>query len=92
MASNSSAETSPVIGGARRCDDVRVFEHEPDLLAGLDSAAAELLRRRVVVPRLQLPCGSWAAPGGGRLEGALGLLVLDGVMSRAVSLQGRSCA
>ncbi|HWI09074.1 MAG TPA: helix-turn-helix domain-containing protein [Solirubrobacteraceae bacterium] len=92
MLSNGIAETSPAIGCERRCDAVRVFEHEPDLLRGLDPATAELLHRRVVVPRLQLPCGSWAPPAGADLEGALGLLVLDGVMSRSVSLQGRCCA
>ena len=69
-----------------------MFEREPDLLAGLDEATATLLRRRVIVPRLQLPCGSWPVPSGGRRQGQLGLLVLDGVMSRSVSLQGRSCA
>jgi len=39
-----------------RPDVVRVFEHDPDLLAGLDAATAEKLRRRAVARRLELPC------------------------------------
>ena len=90
--SNSTADTSSAIARPRRCDAVRVFEHEPDLLRGLDGPTAELLRTRVVVPRLQLACGSWVPPAGADLDGALGLLVLDGVLSRSISLHGRCCA
>lgn len=92
MVSIPLADPSPAAEGRGRSDAVRVFEYEPDLLAGVDEAAADLLRRRVFVARLQLPRGPWQAPGGDDLDGALGLLVLGGLMSRSVSLQGRSCA
>jgi hypothetical protein len=72
---------------------VRVFEHDPDLLAGLDDQSAELLRRRVRVPELRLACGPWSAPAAGdSLAGAIGLLVLDGLLCRCVRLQGRDCS
>lgn len=86
--------TEPAHMTRQTCDRefVRVFEHEPDLLAGLDAETVAVLRRQVVVPRLDLPCGPWAQPVRRGRESTLGLLVLDGVISRSICLQGRSCA
>jgi hypothetical protein len=76
---------------ARR-DVVRVFERDPDLLAGLDGAAADRLRHRAVAPRLRLDPGPWTPPRDtGRLDGHLGLLVCDGLLTRTVHLDGRTC-
>lgn len=74
-------------------DAVRVFDHEPDLLAGLDAGTAEVVRRRAVAPKLWLDPGPWLQPGGeaGRFRDCLGLLVLDGLVIRSVRLNGRDC-
>lgn len=90
--SHSRTEPSWMIDRTGAAAAVRVFEHEPDLLSGLDGDTAAVLRRRVVVPQLQLAAGVWRPPGCGQFDGALGLLVLDGVLSRSICLQGRNCA
>lgn len=74
---------------APRSDVVRVFAADPDLLAGLDAATAEMLRRRVVAPRLWVEPGEWQPPSPPRES--LGLLVVDGLLIRTVELQGRRC-
>ncbi len=94
MAADSSTQTFWTAGAARsaRPDAVRVFHHDPDLLAGLDSETAAMLRRRAVARRLQLACGSWAPPSGdGPLDRGLGLLVLDGLVCRSICVHGREC-
>lgn len=74
-------------------EGVRVFDHDPDLLAGLNDQTAELLRRRFLVPQLRAACGPWSPPAAGdRLAGGVGLLVLDGLVCRCIRLQGRDCA
>ena len=92
MISNGSSEPSWMIDRSGAAAAVRVFEHEPDLLCGLDGDTVAVLRRRVVVPQLQLAAGAWRPPGREQSDGALGLLVLDGVLSRSICLQGRNCA
>lgn len=79
---------------ARRAEPrvVRVFEHDPDLLAGVEGDTAQVLRRRAVARRLQLRCGAWSPPAGdGPLAGAIGLLVLDGLVCRSVRVHGKDC-
>jgi hypothetical protein len=95
MTSASSTQTLWTVGTPSRVrpDVVRVFERDPDLLAGVDAATADVLRRRVVAPRLQLTRGPWAPrPDDARFAGALGLLVLDGLVIRTICVQGRDCA
>ena len=94
MTADSSPQTFWTARPARRGNPeaVRVFEHDPDLLAGLDAAIAEKLRRRAIARRLELACGSWSPPSGdGPLAGGLGLLVLDGLVCRSICLHGRDC-
>ena len=74
-----------------RPETVRVFEHDPDLLAGLDGETAEMLRRRAVARRLTLPCGPWSPPTGDGLRDGLGLLVVDGLVCRSICVHGRDC-
>jgi CRP/FNR family transcriptional regulator, cyclic AMP receptor protein len=77
---------------AERAAGVRVFDRDPDLLAGIDPRAAELLRRRVVVAQLRPGRGSWCPPRAGRAPvDAVGLLVLDGLMVRSICPHGRDC-
>lgn len=71
---------------------VRVFDEDPDLLAGLDEQTTEVLRRRATVPRLWIEAGPWE-PALDRedMAGCFGLLVLDGLMVRSLHLDGREC-
>ena len=93
MAADSSTQTfwTPRARSGRP-EAVRVFEHDPDLLAGIDTETAEKLRRGAVARRLELGCGSWSPPGGdGPLSGGLGLLVLEGLVCRSICVHGRDC-
>ena len=73
-------------------DGVRVFDEEPDLLRGLDDATADLLRRRAISPKLWVDAGPWSpAADDRRFEGAVGLLVVDGLLTRTLELDGRRC-
>ena len=94
MTADSSAQTFWTARPARcgHPEAVRVFEHDPDLLDGLDAPTAETLRRRAIARRLELPCGAWSPPSGdGPLAGGLGLLVLDGLVCRSICVHGRDC-
>src|SRR5688572_12056382 len=75
-----------------RPEAVRVFQHDPDLLAGIDTDTAEMLRRGAVARRLEFACGPWSPPSGdGSLRGGLGLLVLEGLVCRSICVHGRDC-
>ena len=93
MSADSSTPTIWTNRATRRerPDVVRVFEHDPDLLAGLDAATADKLRRRAVARRLELPCGPWSPPAGDALRDGLGLLVVDGLVCRSICVHGRDC-
>jgi CRP/FNR family transcriptional regulator, cyclic AMP receptor protein len=62
-----------------------LLDLDPDLGAGLTPALREQVRRWLVVPVWSLPRGEWPA-GAAHEEGMMGLLVLDGVLTRSVSL------
>lgn len=68
----------------------RIFDEAPDLLPGVgDAAAAEL--RDVEVPVIAVAAGPWTPPDpGGSVRCHFGLLVLDGLLIRRVTLNGRS--
>lgn len=69
---------------------VRVFETQPDLLEGLAPRSAALAWHVGVAESVILPEGPWAPPGPHALgRGALGLLVLDGLLTRSVGFDGR---
>lgn len=72
---------------------IRVFDGDPDLLEGIDEAAARHLRTRLAVRRLWAERGAWQ-PSIGREEqvGHLGLLVIDGLLVRTLRLAGRECS
>jgi CRP/FNR family cyclic AMP-dependent transcriptional regulator len=74
-----------------RSDAVRVFDLDPDLLAGIDAEAARVLRGRVAVRGLRVPCGDWAPPCAQGSDGTLGLLVLEGLVCRSICVHGRQC-
>lgn len=70
----------------------RVFllDHVPELTDGLPREEVALLRRAAITPVLRLEPGPWdprARPG--RTAGGLGFLILDGVLTRTVLIDGR---
>jgi CRP-like cAMP-binding protein len=75
---------------SRRPNDlVRVFDAHPSLLHGVQPEVAERLRRQVVTDLLIVATGM-PLPSLPSVEGAFGLLVLDGTLLRRVTLAGRS--
>ncbi len=74
-------------GGTRPTAD-----EDPDLLCGLDRSTTDLLRRRVVTPKLWVAAGPWTPPADlERSRTTLGLLVVDGLIIRSIHLNGRKC-
>src|SRR4051812_40262833 len=61
-----------------------LLDLDPALGRGLTPALREQVRRWLVVPVWPLPRGAWTA--GPEASGLMGLLVLDGVLARSVSL------
>jgi CRP/FNR family transcriptional regulator, cyclic AMP receptor protein len=81
------ARQSPKDGGRER--PVRVFDADPDLLEGLDPEAARILRARGIADSVVLEEGPWTPPAERELgPGAIGLLVLDGLLTRTVVFDG----
>lgn len=72
---------------ARPC--VRVLEHLDGCLAGLSRAEAELASARCRAPKVVLSVGAWAPPRDrAECRGWIGLLVLDGLLTRTVEVNG----
>lgn len=70
---------------------VAILDADPDLAEGLAEAEREAARRHLVVPAVELPPGAWSPEELGRqCAGALGVLVLDGVLTRMITLAGRT--
>jgi CRP/FNR family cyclic AMP-dependent transcriptional regulator len=68
---------------------VKVFDADPDLVSDLDPASARVLRHRTVADSLVLEEGPWTPPAQHELgPGSIGLLVLDGLLSRTVRFDG----
>jgi CRP/FNR family cyclic AMP-dependent transcriptional regulator len=68
---------------------VRVLEHDPDLTEGLPSEGLDELRRAAVAIVLTHERGTWPLRQQlGAQGGSLGLLVLDGLLTRNVRLAG----
>jgi len=70
---------------------VAILEADPDLADALSDAERESATRHLVVPAVDVPAGAWDPDELGRqCAGALGVLVLDGVLTRMVTLAGRT--
>jgi len=71
---------------------VRFLEADPELLEGLDEAAAAAARSHAVAPTRTIDTGPWSpkADEFGSSSG-FGLLVLEGFVTRRVALGERSC-
>lgn len=88
--SDGGRARSPAIVTSLRA--VALFEEAPDLLEGIDTAAARELAT-VKTPVLPVERGPWRPPAlRSDAHAHYGLLVLDGVMLRRVSLNGRTGA
>lgn len=74
-------------------DLIRVFEYDRDLLDGLDAPVAEHLRQRMATRCGRLRSGAWEPSyRAEEVPGHLGLLVVDGLLIRTVTLVGRDCS
>jgi CRP/FNR family cyclic AMP-dependent transcriptional regulator len=73
--------------GERRPRRVRVADVLPDIVAHIDPDQQELARRQLVADLLVVPVGTWVPRGPFVRPGHLGLLVLDGLLARDVTLE-----
>ena len=92
MSRRTSAATSPrgpAAGCAWRAAPVKLFSRDPELLGAVPAHVADDLRSRISVASIRLRAGRWEAPPR-RPDGIFALLLLDGLLTRHVSLGGRS--
>jgi CRP/FNR family cyclic AMP-dependent transcriptional regulator len=71
---------------------ISILDADPELGAGLSGDARELARRHAVAPVHALPTGpfDFPSPNGESAAPAVGLLILDGLITRDVELARRS--
>jgi CRP/FNR family cyclic AMP-dependent transcriptional regulator len=70
---------------------VAILDVDPDLADGLSEPERQEAGRHLVAPSIELPAGPWEPNELGRqCAGSLGVLVLQGVLSRTVTLAGRT--
>jgi len=70
---------------------VAIIEADPDLAEGLAPADRETAARRLVAPTAELAVGPWTPADGDAAEPrALGALVLSGLLTRTITLEGRT--
>jgi hypothetical protein len=71
---------------------VALLEADPDLADSLPPGEREAASRQLVAPALDLPVGLWDTSELGRQCGAtaFGVLIIDGLMTRTVTLAGRT--
>ena len=82
--STFSQSTAPPDHRTRR---VRIADALPDIVEHLDPDQRELARRQLVADLVVAPPGRWTPPGSFSDPGHLGLLVLDGLLTRDVILE-----
>src|SRR3954465_1144324 len=77
----------------RRAVGIRLLEAQPDLAEGLSPEEEADARRHVVAVLEDVPAGRWEPTGGYALDPAfIGVLVIEGTLSRDVELGGRRCS
>ncbi len=74
-------------------DLIRVFDADPDLLAGVTEPAAGHLRTRMAVRSVWVERGAWCpATEADEHNEDLGLLIVDGLLVRTLRVAGRECS
>src|SRR4051812_44174368 len=77
----------------RRAVGVRLLEAQPDLAEGLSPEEEADARRHVVAVLEDVPAGTWEPGSRHALDPAfIGLLVIEGTLSRDVEIGGRRCS
>jgi hypothetical protein len=77
------------VGPERRRPLARVLDEDPELLSGMPEAEARAARQAGVAPTVALATGPWHAPNEPSLfADHLGLLVLSGLLTRTVMIEG----
>jgi CRP/FNR family cyclic AMP-dependent transcriptional regulator len=72
---------------------IAVFDHDPELLGGLDQRTAAQLRGRLMARRGRIEPGSWRPTfEPDQTQGHLGLLVVEGILLRTLQLGPRECS
>lgn len=72
---------------------IALLEHDPDLGEDLRPEQLQLARRHVLADVVEYPVGGWdAAPENWAGEANLGLLVIDGLLARQVTVGAYTCA
>lgn len=72
---------------------ISLLDHDPDLGEDLDGQQAEIARRELVVDVIHYPVGRWdVGPDDFNRVGSLGLLVIDGLLARQVTVGSYTCA
>ena len=74
---------------------VSVIDVDPDLAEGLPRAERAAASRRLVAPAFDVPVGAWSPADRPELAAnrqlhALGVLIVDGLLTRAITLEGRT--
>jgi hypothetical protein len=74
---------------------VSVIDVDPDLAEGLPPAERDAASRRLVAPAFDVPAGSWSPDErldltSERQHHTLGILIVDGLLTRAITLEGRT--
>jgi CRP/FNR family cyclic AMP-dependent transcriptional regulator len=79
-------------GSSRRGDAACVLDADPDLAVGLTRAQIDAVRASTVARVIAAePQEAWRPPTAPLADGALGLLILDGLLVRDVRLAGVGC-
>src|SRR5581483_100689 len=72
---------------------VLLLDHDPDLAEDLPPGERQEARRRAVARVARFPRGPWStAPGEFDSAGSLGLLIIEGLLVRKVTVGRRTCA
>lgn len=85
--------TPTVAAGSYRRGRINLLEADPDLAADVPERLVPLLGPHLLAQTIEIPAGPWTPPLiEGDRRGHLGLLVLDGLLTRDVRLATTTCA
>jgi hypothetical protein len=76
--------------GGQSVEVMSLLSADPDLAAGVPREELRIARARTVGEVLRLPVGPWAPAPELRREAPLGLLIVDGLLTRRITVAGRA--